>query len=38
MLFVEIEEKIKPLSTSEKKQFVRDIQRMLREQEMPVIA
>jgi len=37
MLLLDIEEKIKPLSTSEKKQLIRDVQKMLREQEMPVI-
>lgn len=37
MLLLDIEEHIKPLSTSEKKQLIRDIQKMLGEQEMPVI-
>lgn len=37
MLLVDIEKHIKPLSISEKKQRIRDIQNMLDEQEMPVI-
>ncbi len=37
MLLLDIEEKIKPLSTSEKKQLIRDVQKMLRDQEMTVI-
>lgn len=37
MLLLDIEEHIKPLSTSDKEQLIRDVQRMLDTQKPPVI-